>query len=303
MSKIKVIWNEACNKSCYHDESLHHFCNQDTPWFPLHQDKCHCLTRLIPVLWQECSWNLQVHLISWQNLAHLCMQQKMFLYRLRPKHHSLDHIQMDIARTKLNPARISSCFSDESFLGYLKRIGVRCHSSNMMLRLLQRYILFLSLRWKDSRTKWHGVLCASHQSHGPVKICQRCLIDVPSTAHTLPRCRSFGCFVKLLCSFLIQYIKVDLGIRTGKWKSSDLVLFGYRFTHVRFWFDHWMVFQPFLKSSRRWPAGCCFLVLLFMIVCGVIPIYIYVYNHVGMLGRHHFENRPLYINPSTTIAT
>ena len=147
MSKIKVIWNEECNKSCYHDESLHHFCNQDIPWFPLHQDKCHCL------MWQECSWNLQVHLISWQNLAYLCMQQKMFLYRLRPKHHSLDHIQMDIARTKLNPARISSCFSDESFLGYLKRIGVRCHSSNMMLRLLQRYILFLSLRWKDSRTK------------------------------------------------------------------------------------------------------------------------------------------------------
>ena len=117
-----------------------------------------------------------------------------------------------------------------------------------------------------------------------MKICQRCLIDVPSTAHTLLRCRSFGCFVKLFCSLLIQYIKVDLGIRTGKWKSSDLVLFGYRFTHVIFWFDYWMVFQPFLKSSRRWPAGCCFLVHLFMIVCAVIPIYIYIFVFIIMLG-------------------
>ena len=150
--------------------------------FPSFLINCFALS---PSLRQECSWNLQVHLISWQHLAHLCMERKLYLYRLRPKHHSMDHIQMDIARTRLNPARASSCFSDESFLGYLKRIGVRCHSSNMMLRLLQRYILFLSLRWKDSRTKWDGVLCARQQSHGPVKTSEPYLMDVPPTVHTL----------------------------------------------------------------------------------------------------------------------
>jgi hypothetical protein len=87
------------------------------------------------------------------------LEQNLLLYRLRPKHHSVDHIQMDVVRTKLNPARVSSCFQEESFLGYIKRIGVRCHASNMLLRLLQRYILYLSLRWKDSRVKWNGVLC------------------------------------------------------------------------------------------------------------------------------------------------
>ena len=35
-----------------------------------------------------------------------------------------------------------SCNNDESFLGYLKRIGVRCHQTSMMRRLFQRYILF-----------------------------------------------------------------------------------------------------------------------------------------------------------------
>ena len=110
-------------------------------------------------LLQDCSRHLQLHLIAWQHLSRRCLEQNLLLYRLRPKHHSVDHIQMDVVRTKLNPARVSSCFQEESFLGYIKRIGVRCHASNMLLRLLQRYILYLSLRWKDSRVKWNGVLC------------------------------------------------------------------------------------------------------------------------------------------------
>lgn len=65
---------------------------------------------------------------------------------MRPKHHCLYHLGRDVGRTCLNP-RALSCWSDESFLGYLKRIGVRCHQLGILNRLYQRYILFLSLRW------------------------------------------------------------------------------------------------------------------------------------------------------------
>ncbi|CAK9059150.1 Uncharacterized protein SCF082_LOCUS31390 [Durusdinium trenchii] len=102
--------------------------------------------------WHEISGCWQMHLISWQHLARQCEVKGWKLFRLRPKHHQLDHLAIQVARTKLNPRKVMACFSDESFLGYLKRIGVRCHVSNMMDRLFQRYIMFLSLRWHDAKT-------------------------------------------------------------------------------------------------------------------------------------------------------
>ena len=105
--------------------------------------------------WEEVSGYLQMHLICWQHLADRCKQKGLYLFRLRPKHHGLDHLQMDISRNLLNPAKSMQCFTDESFLGHIKRIGIRCHSVSMMQRLLQRYILFLSLRWRDSRGGWN----------------------------------------------------------------------------------------------------------------------------------------------------
>lgn len=94
---------------------------------------------------------LGLHLIAWQNLAHECSVNNLKLFRLRPKHHQLDHLREQISRTRLNGRKVMSCFSDESFLGYLKRIGVRCHAASMAGRLFQRYVLFLSLRWRDAR--------------------------------------------------------------------------------------------------------------------------------------------------------
>ena len=72
------------------------------------------------------------------------------LFKIRPKHHMLDHLAKQVARTQLNPRRVMGCFSDESFLGYLKRIGIKRHVMNMMERLCQRYNLFLSLRWRET---------------------------------------------------------------------------------------------------------------------------------------------------------
>ena len=99
---------------------------------------------------EDVARKVEVHLVAWQHLAHRCTELGLLLYKLRPKHHYFDHLGRDIARTLLNPRKVHQCNNDESFLGYLKRIGVRCHQANMMHRLFQRYLLFLSIRWHDT---------------------------------------------------------------------------------------------------------------------------------------------------------
>ena len=94
--------------------------------------------------------NVEIHLLSWQHLAAQCSAKGLSLYKMRPKHHNFFHIGQDCVRTRLNP-KVQSCWNDESFLGYLKRIGLKCHQANVMQRMMQRYILFLSLRWHDAR--------------------------------------------------------------------------------------------------------------------------------------------------------
>lgn len=102
-------------------------------------------------LLEAVSKHLEAHLVAWQKAAHICEQKELRLYKLRPKHHYMDHMAKDLGRNCLNSLKLMACFGDESFLGYLKRIGVQCHSSNMMERLFQRYLLFLALRWRDAR--------------------------------------------------------------------------------------------------------------------------------------------------------
>lgn len=75
------------------------------------------------------------------------------LFRIRPKCHYLHHIGRDVRRNRLNVRLTSACFYDESFLGYIKRIAVSCHSTSMIrTRFWQRYFLFLGLRFEKIRT-------------------------------------------------------------------------------------------------------------------------------------------------------
>ena len=104
-----------------------------------------------PAFWKDLSQHLEIHLIAWQHLACACREQGLHLFKLRPKHHQLDHLGQDAVLTRLNCGELMACWNDESFLGYIKQIAIRCHGGNTMVRLFQRYILFLSLRWRDSR--------------------------------------------------------------------------------------------------------------------------------------------------------
>ena len=100
---------------------------------------------------EEVANSLEEHLVAWQHLAAGCAAMGHLLYKLRPKHHYMDHLADDVRRTRLNPMKLMSCATDESFLGYLKKIGLRCHQMNMVERTFQRYILYISVRWQKAR--------------------------------------------------------------------------------------------------------------------------------------------------------
>ncbi|CAJ1436467.1 unnamed protein product [Effrenium voratum] len=83
----------------------------------------------------------------WQGLRQSSRSKR---WKLRPKHHYIEHMAFQLERTRLN-ARHMSCFQDESYLGCLKRLAVRCHARSVLPRVFQRLILNLALRFRDSR--------------------------------------------------------------------------------------------------------------------------------------------------------
>ncbi|CAE7761614.1 unnamed protein product, partial [Symbiodinium necroappetens] len=94
--------------------------------------------------------HIRRHLTCWQWLASFSQSQGWHLWRLKPKHHYFDHISDFILRTRINPS-IGAVWEEESFLGRLKKIAIRCHSATTMKRLMQRYLLMMGLRLEESR--------------------------------------------------------------------------------------------------------------------------------------------------------
>lgn len=112
--------------------------------------RCLRSTMILMVPGQEFGKSMHMHLVAWQELAHLAGEKGLFLFYLRPKHHYMMHLGEQVLRCKVNPRRAMTCSNDESFLGYIKQTGVRCHKAAVNLRVLQRYALFLELRWQEA---------------------------------------------------------------------------------------------------------------------------------------------------------
>jgi hypothetical protein len=70
-------------------------------------------------------------------------------WKMRPKLHGFDHLLLFIEKTSLNP-RYYSCWHDETFMGSVKRIAGKCRgqTTNVLLRLIQRYLLGLAIRFQ-----------------------------------------------------------------------------------------------------------------------------------------------------------
>ncbi|CAE7832343.1 unnamed protein product [Symbiodinium sp. CCMP2592] len=93
---------------------------------------------------------VQLHLRTWQRLALKFEALGIALCKIRPKHHYLQHIGLYVASTRVN-VRIHQNFNSESYMGKMKKIAVKCHSISMMLRVQQRYVLYLALSWERAK--------------------------------------------------------------------------------------------------------------------------------------------------------
>ena len=94
--------------------------------------------------------HIRRHLTCWQWLSTFSQSQGWRLWRFKPKHHYFDHISDFILRTRINPS-IGAVWEEESFLGRLKKIAIRCHAATTMKRVMQRYLLLMGLRLEESR--------------------------------------------------------------------------------------------------------------------------------------------------------
>ena len=99
---------------------------------------------------REVSERLMCHLLQWQWLWQTYVRKGVKRWRLRPKHHSVQHQASFVGRTRLN-LRFLSCFQDESYLGAVKHIAVRCHANSAVARTFQRLLLNLGQRFHDTR--------------------------------------------------------------------------------------------------------------------------------------------------------
>jgi hypothetical protein len=86
----------------------------------------------------------------WQALANEAALD--FRFKIRCKHHMFDHVVWQLKAGRWNPKR-NACWIDESFLGVLKGIGKRTHGGTTMLRVLQRYLLFIAVHFEERRQK------------------------------------------------------------------------------------------------------------------------------------------------------
>ena len=99
----------------------------------------------------RCLQAAHMYLMTWQFLANTAMSENKTLFKCRPKHHFFCHIIERIQLDRQNPCRQLQCAGEETFMGVLKRIGLQTHGSTAYLRTLQRYLLYVAVRWEQRR--------------------------------------------------------------------------------------------------------------------------------------------------------
>lgn len=101
----------------------------------------------------ECKRSIYTYLQCVQWLSHDSQVRGTYMYYIKPKCHYIEHQAMELSETdpwSLNP-RCVSCMCDETFMGKLLKIGKKTHSITASLRVLQRYLLFIAIRWEKRR--------------------------------------------------------------------------------------------------------------------------------------------------------
>lgn len=94
--------------------------------------------------------SMNLHLRSFLELAGYYQGCGEMMYKIRHKVHYITHMISDVVAYRLNPKIFNTC-GEESFLGKLKAIGIRCHGGTMTFRIYQRYLLVLALALQEHR--------------------------------------------------------------------------------------------------------------------------------------------------------
>ena len=70
---------------------------------------------------------------------------KLLLFKCRPKLHYMFHTGEDLLKLRLNQLKLFATFEEESFLGRVKSIACQVHGRTLTTRVFQRYILTLAV--------------------------------------------------------------------------------------------------------------------------------------------------------------
>lgn len=93
---------------------------------------------------------LQTHLRTYAVLADHFYKLRLMMFKIRCKSHYLWHVSLEVRAYRINQ-NLFHTFQEESFLGKIKAIGVRCHGRTCSHRLYQRYFLCLAVFLEDHR--------------------------------------------------------------------------------------------------------------------------------------------------------
>jgi len=100
----------------------------------------------------EASESLRAHLVSFMWLAAFHFEKRIPYFKVRCKTHYLFHVAKEIEVTHVNPALFEN-WHEESYLGKLKRVAIRCHGSTCTQKVFLRYLLCLATYLQQFRKK------------------------------------------------------------------------------------------------------------------------------------------------------
>ena len=84
---------------------------------------------------------------AYSQLASIAVAQGMLAYKIRPKLHYFAHVALELDWTFENPNRQDLTMA-EDYMGKFKKVGLKVHKQRFHLRVAQRLILVMSLRWR-----------------------------------------------------------------------------------------------------------------------------------------------------------
>lgn len=86
------------------------------------------------------------HMVSYQHLASMNLEEGKLLYKIRPTGHYFDHLITRTAITHANPISFAN-FVDEDQMKSLRGVVQGCHFNTMLTQWAKRYTLKKVLLW------------------------------------------------------------------------------------------------------------------------------------------------------------